>query len=149
MAEPESRTTRNPVVPRWMLLTLLGFFVVYAATVVAMGEVSFLIPAAILAVIVLAYAVANYLIAQRAIDHSGSLDEAASDNDDAIPSPSLIPSDSTRPVGDTPEAHDEISPHDLPVSHPGRHAAEEQAEEQGGDPQRGTTGGDADPSEGD
>jgi hypothetical protein len=41
------------------------------------------------------------------------------------------PDDET-PLGDTPEAHDEITPHDLPPDHPGRHAAEEQAEEQGG-----------------
>ena len=31
----------------------------------------------------------------------------------------LTPDDET-PLGDTPEAHDEISPHDLPPDHPGR-----------------------------
>ena len=46
------------------------------------------------------------------------------------------PDDET-PLGDTPEAHDEISPHDLPKGHPGRKAAEEQA---GGE--EGTTRGD-------
>jgi hypothetical protein len=40
--------------------------------------------------------------------------------------------DDRRPLGDTPEAHDEITPHDLPAGHPGRHAAERQAEELGG-----------------
>ena len=30
-----------------------------------------------------------------------------------------------RPLGDTAEAHDEVSPHDLPLDNPGRHAAEE------------------------
>ena len=39
----------------------------------------------------------------------------------------LTPDDET-PAGDTPEAHDEINPHDLPPGHPGRRAAEEQAE---------------------
>ena len=43
----------------------------------------------------------------------------------------LTPDDET-PLGDTPEAHDEITPHDLPRDHPGRVAAEEQAEEGGG-----------------
>ena len=38
--------------------------------------------------------------------------------------------------------HDEITPHDLPLGHPGREAAEEQA----GGP-RGTTEGHGDPSE--
>ena len=32
--------------------------------------------------------------------------------------------DDERPAGDTPEAHDEISPRDLPVDHPGRQEAE-------------------------
>ncbi|WP_205695998.1 hypothetical protein [Conexibacter sp. SYSU D00693] len=32
--------------------------------------------------------------------------------------------DDERPAGDTPEAHDEISPHDLPPDHPGRLEAE-------------------------
>ena len=32
-----------------------------------------------------------------------------------------------RPLGDTAEAHDEVSPHDLPLDNPGRHAAEEMA----------------------
>ena len=41
------------------------------------------------------------------------------------------PDDET-PAGDTPEAHDEISPHDLPKDHPGRQAAEEQADGDGG-----------------
>lgn len=46
------------------------------------------------------------------------------------------PDDET-PLGDTPEAHDEISPHDLPKDHPGRAEAERQA---GGSD--GTTRGD-------
>jgi hypothetical protein len=37
-----------------------------------------------------------------------------------------------RPLGDTPEAHDEISPHDLPLGHPGRPAAVRQARLNGG-----------------
>ncbi len=45
--------------------------------------------------------------------------------------------DDETPLGDTPEAHDELSPHDLPKGHPGRDAAEEQA---GGED--GTTRGD-------
>jgi hypothetical protein len=48
----------------------------------------------------------------------------------------LTPDDET-PAGDTPEAHDEISPHDLPPGHPGRAEAERQAG--GGE---GTTRGD-------
>lgn len=50
--------------------------------------------------------------------------------------------DHETPLGDTPEAHDEISPHDLPPGHPGRQAAEEQS---GG--RKGTTQGHEDPSD--
>ena len=49
----------------------------------------------------------------------------------------MTPDDET-PAGDTPEAHDEISPHDLPMDHPGRAAAEEQA---GDEPGATTPGG--------
>jgi hypothetical protein len=41
------------------------------------------------------------------------------------------PDDET-PLGDTPEAHDEVSPHDLPKGHPGRREAEELAGGEGG-----------------
>jgi len=47
----------------------------------------------------------------------------------------MTPDDETE-LGDTPEAHDEISPHDLPPDHPGRAKAEELA---GGE--EGTTRG--------
>lgn len=43
----------------------------------------------------------------------------------------FTPDDET-PLGDTPEAHDEISPHDLPPDHPARDRAEEQAARGGG-----------------
>lgn len=45
--------------------------------------------------------------------------------------------DEERPAGDTAEAHDEITPHDLPKGHPGRQEAERQAEES----ESGTTRG--------
>lgn len=69
--------------------------------------------------------------------------ESRADTDNAAKAPPAdILADDGRPLGDTDEAHDEISPHDLPIGHPGRQAAEEQA---GGD--EGTTRGDEDPSE--
>jgi hypothetical protein len=34
-------------------------------------------------------------------------------------------------LGDTPEAHDEITPHDLPKDHPGRQEAEREQREEG------------------
>ena len=57
------------------------------------------------------------------------------DSEASEPLGPLTPDDETA-LGDTPEAHDEISPHDLPLDHPGRDEAERRA---GGD--EGTTEG--------
>jgi hypothetical protein len=43
----------------------------------------------------------------------------------------VTPDDET-PAGDTPEAHDEITAHDLPKGHPGRAEAERESGEGGG-----------------
>ena len=43
----------------------------------------------------------------------------------------MTPDDETD-LGDTPEAHDEVSPHDLPQDHPGRQQVEELAGGEGG-----------------
>ncbi len=70
-------------------------------------------------------------------------DESQADADsEAQAPPADILEDDGRPLGDTDEAHDEISPHDLPLGHPGREAAEAQS---GGN--EGTTRGNEDPSE--
>jgi hypothetical protein len=54
---------------------------------------------------------------------------AGSNRDDADHSDSLPrqPATRSRPLGDTPEAHDELSPHDIPLYSPARRAAEQQA----------------------
>lgn len=73
----------------------------------------------------------------------GEREESKADTDaEAKAPPADILKDDGRPLGDTDEAHDEISPHDLPLSHPGRQAAEQLADD---DP--GTTRGHEDPSE--
>jgi hypothetical protein len=54
---------------------------------------------------------------------------AGSNRDDADHSDSLPkqPATRSRPLGDTPEAHDDLSPHDIPLYSPARRAAEKQA----------------------
>jgi hypothetical protein len=47
--------------------------------------------------------------------------------------------DEETPLGDSPEAHDEVSPHDLPPDHPGRREAERQARESESGTARGNT----------
>jgi len=69
-------------------------------------------------------------------------DENHSDADSEAQSPPAdILERDDRPLGDTEQAHDEISPHDFPLGHPGRQAAEDQS---GGN--EGTTQGNEDPS---
>jgi hypothetical protein len=53
------------------------------------------------------------------------------DRDADEPLGPMTPDEET-PLGDTTEAHDEISPHDLPPGHPGRAEAERQSGGEGG-----------------
>jgi hypothetical protein len=62
---------------------------------------------------------------------AGETPDDQSAADDAAMAPGIGAEDE-RPLGDTPEAHDEISPHDLPKGHPGRRAAERLAENREG-----------------
>lgn len=63
---------------------------------------------------------------QGAPPEEGSHEGAPHDQHAEEPLGAFTPDDET-PAGDTPEAHDEISPHDLPVDHPGRRRAEQLA----------------------
>jgi hypothetical protein len=111
-----------------MLLAVAAFFVVLTPVVLLSGHGEFVIPAVVLALIILAFALANRAVTQRALDrHEGDRDAIAADSTDDIPSPAGFPDDN-RPLGDTPEAHDEINPHDVPKwDRATRMAAEEQA----------------------
>ena len=60
----------------------------------------------------------------RAPEHEGEGHKPAPhDQQSSEPLGPMTPDDETE-LGDTPEAHDEISPHDLPSDHPGRPEAE-------------------------
>ena len=129
---------------KWQLGVLALFLVVFAITALLTGEPMYIIPVLILAGFVLLYAVLNRTLSKKVADHhDGDMESALSDEDEAIPSAHLIPDDETA-VGDTPEAHDEITPHDLPLDHPGREAAEAQAGHMGGGTTRGNVEGGAD-----
>ena len=118
----------------------LGVLFIIFAIVIAATDAIFLIPLGILFLVVVGYIGVNRLLAQRIIRRDGSMEEAASDNEDSVPGAHLMP-DADTALGDTPEAHDEITPHDLPLFHPGR--AEAVADAGGVD---GTITGDDDPS---
>jgi hypothetical protein len=102
---------------------LLGIFAI-AAGVLAGAE--FAIPVVILVALVLGFLMLNGLLARRSLArHGGDAGAAKADGGADLPAAHVIPDD--RPLGDTAEAHDEISPHDLPKGAPNRRRAEAQA----------------------
>ena len=132
---------------RWMLALVAGFAIIYTATILLSGEPTWLIPGAILLCLILGYALIERALTKKQLERHGG-DKLAAQRDDedwAIPSAHLNVDDETA-AGDTPEVHDEISPHDLPIDHPGRAAAE--AQSGGHDDTAGTTTGNEDGAQG-
>jgi hypothetical protein len=119
--------------PRWLFPLIGVLLVAYVVTVLVSGSPEFLIPAAILAAIIVGYALVQRALTRREMArHGGDVGAALRDDEDwAIPSAHLVGDNATQ-AGDTPEVHDEINPHDLPIDHPGRAAAEAQAEDEAG-----------------
>jgi len=122
---------------------LIAFAVTVAAALVLSalltGQPEYLISSALVGVVVLAIVGGEKALSRRVMHrHDDDPGEAIADEDEPLPSTHVITDDDTA-LGDTPEAHNEISPRDLPPDHPGRHAAEAQS---GGD--QGTTRGDED-----
>ena len=116
MATDDRNSKPGATFPTAVVGGLVAAVVLIAVAWIALDE-EVAIPITILAAICLAAA-----LAYRTIGTSRS---AATDNRDTVP---RLNAEGDRPLGDTPEAHDEISPHDLPPDHPGRHAAEEMAQ---------------------
>jgi hypothetical protein len=129
---------------RWMMVIVAVFAVIYAATILIVGEPLWLFPGAFLVSLILGYAFVEHLLTRAELrrHHGDRLEAQRDDQDWAVPSTHLIADDATA-AGDTPEVHDEINPHDLPMDHPGRQAAEEQAGGVGG-----TTTGNAEGAQG-
>lgn len=120
--------------PRWLFPLIGVLLVAYVVAVLASGTPVYLIPAAILALIVLGYALLQRSLTRREMArHGGDVQAALRDDEDwAIPSTHLVGDDATQ-AGDTPEVHDEINPHDIPIDAPERQAAEAQAAAEGGE----------------
>jgi hypothetical protein len=126
---------------KWQIALVVAFVVIFGVTVIVTGNPVYLIAAVMIAVLVIGYALFNRGMSKKVAARHGSIEDAMSDETEPVPSTHLIPDNETA-AGDTPEAHDEINPHDLPRDHPGRQAAEAQAEEEPGDDGARTTRGD-------
>lgn len=115
---------RRAIIP---LLALV--LVALALATLLSGEGILLVPAVILLLIVGAMSLAELGLHKRLERrYDGDLDRAMADNTDPIPNTHHAV-DAETPLGDTSEAHDEVSPHDLPKDHPGRAQAEHEAED--------------------
>jgi hypothetical protein len=128
---------------KWQLALVAVFLVVFGITVILTGNPTYLIAAVMIAALVVGWALLNRAMTKRVAAKHDSIEDAMSDESEPIPSSHLIP-DSETAAGDTPEAHDEINPHDIPPDHPGRQAAEAEAEEEPRDDGARTTRGDDD-----
>ena len=128
---------------KWQLVVVAAFLVVFGITVILTGNPTYLVAAAMIAALVVGWALVNRAMTKRVASKHDSIEDAMSDESEPIPSTHLIPDNETA-AGDTPEAHDEINPHDLPPDHPGRAEAERQAEEEPADDGARTTRGDDD-----
>ncbi len=120
---------------RQKLLTIFAGAValVLALTGILTGQPEFLIPTALVGLVVVGEKGLSTAVMRR---HDQDPGKAVSDEQEPLPSAHVITDDDTD-LGDTREAHNELSPRDLPPDHPGRKEAEAEA----GD-ERGTTRGD-------
>jgi hypothetical protein len=98
------------------LLAVGGSLAAIVVSVAFVADAGLAWPLLILFALCLAVAVVYRLIA------GSNRDDA--DHADSFPKQ---PATRSRPLGDTPEAHDELSPHDIPLYSPARRAAERQA----------------------
>jgi hypothetical protein len=128
----------------FLLLTAIFFAIIAVAAAIA-GGISWAIPVALVAIIVVVYAGANRALGEREMNrHGGDEEEALRDSrEGGLPKTHVIGDDETA-LGDTPEVLAEISPHDFPKGAPERQAAERMAAEEAGE---NTTRGQEDPSE--
>jgi hypothetical protein len=132
--------------PEWsgtLVAGVIGFYLVCALAAAVFAGFAESV-ATLLAGIIPMTGAALWVASARAKTHSAApsqRDPAAADEDDEFAG---VGADEARPLGDTPEAHDELTPRDLPVGHPGRAEAERQAEELGGTTPGHREGGAAD-----
>ena len=96
-----------------LLVALLAFVVAALLT----GDAIWVVPVLILFGVV-AVGLVGHLALRKRVEQTGG--------DTTLPA-SHVEYDDETALGDTDQAHDEISPHDLPVDHPGRQEAERQA----------------------
>lgn len=105
---------------RTILGVLVGVLLVFVVAALLTGEAIWVVPVLILLGIV-AVGAAGHMGLRKHVENV--------DGDTALPAAHIEAEDDSTDLGDTEQAHDEVSPHDLPKAHPGRIEAEYQAGE--------------------
>ena len=105
----------NRLIPGLLVLAIVAFALAALLTGEAARTVPVLIQLAIVGLMFVGQAALKKRVEQT-------------DGETALPATHVEADDSTA-LGDTEQAHDQVSPHDLPVDHPGRIEAEHQAGE--------------------
>jgi hypothetical protein len=114
-----SETLEGREKARFPMLLVFGLLMAVAVIVVAfIVDTEFGIPVLLLTLICAAAAIGYRVLAGR----NRTSDDDATEG--GLPKQGAR---GDRPLGDTPDAHDEINPHDLPLSNPGRQTAEKMA----------------------
>ena len=99
---------------RTVLLVLLAVIAAFVVAALLTGDAIWVVPVLVLFGVV-AVGFAGHLGLRKHVENT--------DGDTALPASHLEAEDETA-LGGTPEAHEDLSPHDLPVDHPGRQEAE-------------------------
>jgi hypothetical protein len=123
--------------PRGFVPTLAALASFYLVTALAAGvflspgyAVAALLGGAVpMTAVALVFASTRRKTRRGASEREEQLVDTSVDDESAFPG---IGMDERTPLGDTTEAHDSITPHDVPRGHPGRSAAEEEARRHGG-----------------
>lgn len=117
---------------RTILSVLVGVLFIFIVAALLTGEAIWVVPVLVLLGVV-AVAGAGHLGLRKHVENV--------DGDTTLPAAHIEAEDDATDLGDTEQAHDEVSPHDLPKAHPGRIEAEYQAGERF-DRSEGVTRGD-------
>ena len=113
--------------PRAFSALVAVVLIAFVAAALFTGSAAWLVPGAVLLVLLAGYSAINFGGGRRADGR-----DLASDHTDPVPSAHLFATGDDTPLGATDQAHDDdMTPHDFPKSSPARAAAGERFERDG------------------
>ena len=107
-----------------LVAVALALAAIVIVVAVADGDDSWAVPIVVLVALCVGFALFHRVLAAGKRRKYGSAEEADRQGDDSVPH---LAFDDKTELGDTPEAHSDLSPHDLPPDSEARKAVEERA----------------------